>query len=174
MADINLLNQILAEILVCACDILDQGLCDGEASNCGCPCRAFVTAGQPVWDLEACCGDGQLAVYVKDLYPVSNFPSRGSDPNICTPLLAANVGIQLLRCWPATIGEDGSAPTGPQINAASVDVYRDMYLLTWGLICCLKTNARKRKFVLNNSRVVGPQGGCVGVEVDITVEVLDV
>ena len=110
MADMNLLNQILAEILTCACDILDQGLCDQEGSRCGCPCRAFVTAGTPVWDIEACCSDGQLAVYVRDIFPFGNFPSRGNTADICTPSLAANVTVQLLRCWPG-MKEDGSAPT---------------------------------------------------------------
>lgn len=174
MADMNLLNQILAEILVCACTVLDTGLCDEPGSRCGCPCRAFVTAGPPVWDLEACCSDGQLAVYVKDLYPFGNFPGRTSTAEICTPSLAANVSVQLLRCWPANIKEDGSAPSAAEIQAATNDVYRDLYLLTWGLLCCLKTGSRKRKFSLTGSRVVGPQGGCVGVEVDFAIELLDI
>lgn len=173
MADMNLLNQILAEILTCACEVLDQGLGGEVGSNCGCPCRAFVTVGSPVWDVEACCSDGQLAVYVKDIFPFANFPSRNGEANICAPTLAANVGVQLLRCWP-TMDEDGTAPTGPQIQAASNDLYRDMFLLTWGLVCCLKGNNRKRKYVLNNARAVGPQGGCAGVEVEFIIELIDV
>lgn len=174
MADMNLLNQILAETLVCVCNVLDEGLCDGEPSSCGCPCRAFVTAGPPVPDIEACCGDGQLAVWADDIYPFNNFPSRSSDPNICSQPLAANIKVQLLRCWPANMKEDGSAPTGPEIQAASDTIYRDLYLLSWGLICCLKVNARKRKFVFNSGRIVPPNGGCVGAEVSFTVELLDI
>lgn len=173
MADMNQLNQILAEILVCACDVLDNGLADSGAGSCGCPCRSFITAGTPVWDVEACCSGGQLAVYVRDIYPFSNFPSRSTDANICSPSLAANVTVQLLRCWP-TMTEDGSAPTGPQIQTASNDIYRDLYLLTWGLVCCLKIHGRKRKFALTSSKIVGPQGGCVGAEVEFAVELLDV
>jgi hypothetical protein len=174
MANLNLLNEILAEILVCACEVLDQGLCDEEGSRCGCPCRAFVTAGKPVWDLEACCSDGQLAVWVEDIYPFGNFPNRASDINLCSNPLAANVKVQLLRCWPAVVRDDGSAPTGPEIQAASNDIYRDLYLLTWGLVCCLKQHARQRKFVLNGSNIVGPDGGCVGAEISFTVELIDV
>lgn len=173
MADMNLLNQILNEILVCACEVLDQGLGGEPGARCGCPCRAFVTVGSPVWDIESCCSDGQLAVYVKDIFPFSNFPSRNGEANICSPSLAANVSVQLLRCWP-TMAEDGTAPTGPAIQQASEDLYRDMYLLTWGLVCCLKTNSRRRKYILNGSRPVGPQGGCAGIEVDFTIELLDV
>lgn len=173
MADMDQLNQILSEILVCACNVLDYGLADSGASSCGCPCRAFVTAGTPVWDIESCCSDGQLAVYVRDIYPFSNFPSRSTNANICSPSLAANVTVQLLRCWPG-MAEDGSAPTAAQIQTASNDIYRDLYLLTWGLVCCLKQNGRNRKFALTSSRIAGPQGGCVGAEVEFAVELLDV
>lgn len=173
MANMNLLNEILAEVLVCACDVLDQGLADEQGSNCGCPCRAFATVGTPVWDIEACCSDGQLAVYAKDIYPFSNFPSRGTAAEICSPPLATNITVQLLRCWP-TMDEDGTSPTGPQIQAASNALYRDLYLLTWGLLCCLKTAGRRRKFSLSGSRIAGPQGGCAGVEVDFAVELLEV
>lgn len=173
MADMNLLNQILNEVLVCACNVLETGLCDDIPSRCGCPCRAFVTAGPPVWDIEACCSDGQLAVWVEDIYPFGNFPSRAADTNFCSQPLAANVKVQLLRCWPANIGDDGRAPTATEIQQASEDIYRDLYLLTWGLICCLKAAARKRKFVLHGSKIVGPQGGCVGAEVSFVVEIID-
>lgn len=173
MADMGILNQILNEILVCACNVLDHGLADAAAGKCGCPCRAFVTAGTPVWDAESCCSDGQLAVFVRDVYPFINFPSRGNDANICSPSLAANITVQLLRCWPS-MGEDGSAPTSPQIQTASNDIYRDLYLLTWGLVCCLKQHGRSRKFALTSSRIAGPQGGCVGAEVEFVVELLDV
>lgn len=173
MADMNLLNLILAEVLTCACEILDDGLCGEPGSKCGCPCRAFVTAGPPVWDLEACCSDGQLAVWAEDLYPFANFPARDGNVTLCSPSLAANVKVQLLRCWPANIKDDGSAPSGLEIQQASDQAYRDQYLLTWGLICCLMQLGRKRKFVLNGSRIVGPQGGCIGVEVSFAIELLE-
>jgi hypothetical protein len=70
--------------------------------------------------------------------------------------------------------EDGSSPSGPEINAASITLYRDLYLLTWGLVCCLKVNARRRKFALTSAKPVGPQGGCAGVEVEFAVELLEV
>lgn len=172
MADMNLLNQILNEVLVCACSVLDTGLADEMGSNCGCPCRAFVTVGTPVWDLEACCTDGQLAVYAKDVYPFTNFPNRSNNAEICSPPLAANVTVQLLRCWP-TMDEDGTAPTAAQIQTASAAIYRDLFLLTWGLLCCLKVAGRKRKISFSNSKITGPQGGCAGVEVDFAIELLE-
>lgn len=172
MADSNLLNLILAEILVCSCEILQAG-CGEPGSPCGCPCRTFVSAGPPVADLVSCCNGGQLSIYARDLFPFSNFPSRGGDVNICTPSLAANVTVQLLRCWP-TMKEDGSAPSAAELQAASEGIYRDQYLLTWGLICCLKVAARKRKFVLNGSRIGNPQGGCVSIDVDLTIEIFEV
>ena len=175
MANLALLNQVLSEILLCSCDILDSGLADESGSRCGCPCRTFITAGKPVWDLASCCSDGQLSVFLNgDIYPFSNFPTRAADANICSPTLAANVTVQLLRCWPATMKEDGQAPTGPEIQAASDDIHRDLYLLTSGLVCCLKVNARRRKFILNGGRIVGPQDGCVGAEVSLILEIMNI
>jgi len=174
MQDLNLLNLILNEILVCSCEVLSQGLCDEVGSPCNCPCRAFVTAGPPVWDLESCCSDGQLSVHATDLYPFTNFPSRQGSVNVCQNNLAANVVVTLLRCWPANVKDNGSAPTAAEIQKASEVIYRDQYLLTWGLICCLKQHARNRKFLLSGSRILPPQGGCVGVEVTFSVEIFDV
>lgn len=167
MAD---LNFTLAEILTCACSILDTGSCKGTLSKCKCPCRAFVTVGPPVWDLISCC-DGQLAVWSEEIFPFTRFPSRGGDVTICTPSLAATVKVQLLRCWSANIKEDGSAPSAAQIQVASDDIYRDQELLTNGLVCCLKAMGRNRLSLLNGSRIIGPQGGCVGVEISLTVQI---
>lgn len=174
MADLNLLNQTLAEVLVCACNILSDGLCDEDGSNCGCPCRAFVSAGPPVWDLEACCSDGQLSVHATDIFPFQNFPARQGTVNVCQNNLAATVVVTLLRCWPANVNDDGSAPNAAEIQAASEAIYRDLYLLTWGLLCCLQVSARKRKFLLSSGRILPPNGGCVGAEVTFSIELFDV
>lgn len=173
MADMDLLNLILNQTLACACQILDTGLCDEPGSKCGCPCRAFITAGTPVWDLEACCGDGQLAVWSTDIFAFNTFPNRSTGPATCSLDLAASVSVQLLRCWPANVKDDGSAPTAAEIQKASEQAYRDQFLLTWGVICCLKQYDKKRQFVINGSRIIGPQGGCIGVQVDFTVEITD-
>lgn len=104
MASVDLLNDILLEVLNCACTILESGICDDPttASICGCPCRTFISAGPPVADLEACCSDGQLAVYVDRIYAFGNFPSQAAGFSPCSVPLAADIVVQLLRCVPCT------------------------------------------------------------------------
>lgn len=170
MPGFNLLNDILQETLVCACNILMSGLCDQPASNCGCPCRLFISAGPPVWDNAACCSDGQLTVHAENVRQFSNFPAGAQGANFgCQVPLMADIVVTLLRCFP-NLNDDGSAPTGPVLNAASEQAYYDLLMLTSGLICCLQEPARQRKFTFNGARIAGPQGGCIGVEIRFSVE----
>lgn len=171
MASVDLLNDILLEVLNCACTILESGICDDltTASICGCPCRTFISAGPPVADLEACCSDGQLAVYVDRIYAFGNFPSQAAGFSPCSVPLAADIVVQLLRCFPV-IHDDGSAPSHIELQNASEAIYRDLWLLTNGLLCCLAVPGRKRKFTFQNSRIIPPLGGCVGIEFRFSIE----
>lgn len=170
---IQLLNELLEEILVCACNALNVGICDEPGSTCGCPCRMFVSAGPPAQDIEACCDTGQLTVHLDRIFQHDNFPGQASGPVLCQVPLAADVVVTLYRCFPA-MREDGSAPTGPEIDVASKDIHRDLYLLTIATICCLMTPGRKRKFTFNGSRIIPPSGGCIGAELRFSIELQEV
>lgn len=161
------LNDLLDEILACACNTLNEGF-----SDCACPCRLFISAGPPVWDVEACCSDGQLTANIERIYTFGNFPVQASGVNLCQTPLAVDVNVTLLRCFP-TLKDDGNAPSSAELQLASEAVYRDMYLLTNGLLCCLSRTGKRRNFVFRQARVVGPQGGCVGTEFLFTVEIAD-
>lgn len=161
--DPELVNNLLNEVLSCACNALE------ENSNCGCPCRMFVSVGPPVWDDAACCTDGQLAVSLDRMYPFSNFPAQSNAVNLCQTPLAIDITVSLLRCYP-TIDEQGNAPTHVQLGAASGELIRDLYVMTVGLLCCLASKGRQQKFVYLGSRLSGPQGGCAGAEARFTVE----
>lgn len=161
------LNDLLTEVLACACETLNAG-----ESDCECPCRLFVVAGPPVWDLEACCSDGQLSANIERIYTFGNFPVQATGVNLCQAPLAVDIAVTLLRCFP-TIKDDGSSPSSTEIESASQAVYRDMYLLVNGLLCCLQRQGRRRKFIFRGARVVGPQGGCIGTELTFTIEISD-
>lgn len=171
--DLELLNNIMEEALACACNALNLGICDEPGSTCGCPCRMFISAGPPVQDVEACCSDGQLTVHLDRIYPFSSFPAQDGGPHICQIPLAADLVVTLYRCFPV-MNEDGSAPSGPEIDRASKDINRDLYLLSLGLLCCLSSHQRHRKFVFSGGRIIPPSGGCVGAEFRFTVELFDV
>lgn len=167
----DFLTELLNEILTCACASLDS-LCD-STTDCGCPCRMFISAGPPVQDMEACCDTGQLSVHIGRIYPVGNFPQQASGVSICLTQLAAEIVVTLYRCWPAVLKDDGSGPTAPEIETASMSLYKDLYLLTRGLLCCLSSKGRNQQFVLQSAMIIPPSGGCSGVEVKFAVQLID-
>lgn len=162
----DLLTVLLNQILACSCECLNT------LGSCPCPCRNFISAGPPVWDMEACCSDGQLTVHIDRIYAHENFPSEQGRVNTCQTPLAAEVVVTLLRCFPG-LKDDGSAPTGDEIGAASELIYQDLYVLTNCIICNLSTRGRYQKAIFRGSRILPPQGGCIGGEVKFAIELPD-
>ena len=159
----DLIHATLQEILDCACAALDA------ESECRCPCRACVVAGPPVWD--DCC-EGQLTVHLERLYMHDNFPAALRDPVFCNSELAGDVVVTLLRCAP-TVKDDGMAPSCPELSESARKIYQEMYILYTAIVCCLAKARRQRKFVIGDAKIVGPEGGCVGVEIRLTIELHD-
>lgn len=166
----NLLNDLLLELLGCACSALEDGVCPGEPADCGCPCRQYIAIGPVAWD--NCCDDGQLSVSVDRIYPVNNFPQQASGANLCQTPLAADIVVTLLRCYPVT-DDNGDPPTHTQLERAGESLNRDLYILTKGLLCCLSVKKRKQQFMFMDSRFVGPNGGCAGVELRFAIGLWD-
>lgn len=151
------------EMLTCLCDALNL------ESECDCPCRACVIAGEPAWD--DCC-EGQLTVNLERLFFHDEFPNPNSQAQICGTLLAGEFKIQLLRCAPV-VKDDGSAPTCPELSESARKIYQDLYISMSALACCLSKARRHRKYVISDATMVGPEGGCVGFTILVTVELHD-
>lgn len=175
------LHDLTEAVLGCVCAALAEAalVVDGQP---GCPGRACVVPGQPAWDNcdDPCSGDGapgQLTVSVARLYSSTlDFPTedrtvfgmRGCTP---PPLTAAELVITLLRCAP-TYDEGGCPPNCEELSAAARILHVDAVTVQNALLCCLPgtSSARRgRKFVLGQQRIVGPEGGCVGLEQRVTV-----
>lgn len=151
------------ELLDCVCEALTL------ESECPCPCRVCVVAGTPAWD--DCC-EGQLTATIDRVFFHENFPNPVRDAQICGTFLAADMTIQLLRCAPV-VHDDGSAPSCPELSESARKIYQEMYISMRALVCCLAEARRHRKYVINDARVVGPEGGCVGFEIKLTIEMHD-
>lgn len=164
----SLLSDLLIQFLGCACDCLNTY----SSNGCSCPCRNFISAGPPVWDIEACCSDGQLSIHIDRIYVYENFPTEQGTVNTCQASLAADVVITLLRCFPG-LHDDGSAPTADEIAVASENIYKDLYVLTNCLICNLSSRGRQQLSVFRGGRILPPQGGCIGVEVRFVIALPD-
>lgn len=162
----DVLTQTLNEILSCACDCLNT------YGSCPCPCRSFISAGPVVWDMEACCTDGQLTIHIDRLYSHDAFPTEQGRVRTCMPPLAAEVSVTLLRCFPG-LNDDGTAPTGDVIGAASELIYQDLYVLTNCIICTLSSRGRLQQSIFRGSRILPPQGACIGAELKFTIQIID-
>ncbi|WP_225846892.1 hypothetical protein [Streptomyces sp. HPF1205] len=169
----------LAEVVLgSVCAELDAaaGVVPGQP---GCPQRSCVVPGPPAWDgCDGACDGlgscGQLTVNVARIYPSTNFPAvdqtvlglRGFTQPTTT---AAEIVVILLRCTP-TLDENGCPPPCEALDSSARILYTDMATVANTLTCCLPgTTPRGRRFVLGPSRVLGPDGGCVGVEQRVTV-----
>lgn len=159
----DLLTQYQNYFLGAACECLNQ---DG---SCPCPCRVYIAAGTPVADDCEC---GQLTIHTERIYVHGNFPAELGTVNQCVAPLAAEMNIQLFRCYPS-VKDDGSAPSSSEIGAASEGIYQDEYVLTRCVICKLAALGKRAPSVFRGSRIIPPQGGCVGVEVRFVLALTD-
>lgn len=159
----DLLYLTADEILSCVCEALSL------ESVCGCPCRIYVSAGPPAWD--DCC-EGQLTAWIENIFYHENFPARQTTPAICGSMLGGDLVIQLLRCAP-TVADDGSPPPGPVLDESARLLYQDMYIALNAATCCLAEARRHREYLIRDTRVIGPQGGCVGFELRLTIQLHD-
>lgn len=152
------------EIRQCICEALEA------ESECGCPCRSCTVVGPPVWD--TCCPDGQLTVSLERFFLHDNFPSAATGPVFCAAPFAGDFVIQLLRCVPV-VRDDGTPPSCEELSESARRIYQDLYISMRAIVCCLSVAKRQRKFVMRDARPIGPDGGCAGFEIRLTVELHD-
>lgn len=172
-------HDLTQGVLACVCAALDETAAEVEGQP-GCPCRACVVPGTPAWDscADPCTGDvgGQLTVSVARLYPSDSFPSQsvavqGSRNCAPAPFTAVELVITLLRCAPGA-DENGCPPSCDDLADAAKVVHVDAATVLNALHCCLPglgAGHRGLKYVIGQSRTLGPEGGCTGIEQRVTV-----
>jgi hypothetical protein len=174
-------HDVAESVLGCVCAALEMAADEAEGLP-GCPCRACVVPGAASWDsCDDPCGPGdgtggQLTVSVARIYPSTNFPTedrevRGARGCTPPPITAVDLIITLLRCAP-TMSEDGCPPSCEELSEASRILHVDAVTVYNALLCCLPGTGpgrRGRRFVLGQQRIIGPEGGCVGLEQRVTV-----
>ncbi|MER6632327.1 hypothetical protein ABT301_29605 [Streptomyces sp. NPDC000987] len=175
-------HELTESVLACVCAALDETATQVEGQP-GCPeCRRCVVPGTAAWDgcEDPCTGEasGQLTVNVTRIYPstTSSFPSPDQtvrDLRNCQPppVTAVELVVTLLRCAPGPT-EDGCPPDCDLLSEAARVLHVDALTVYSALLCCLPATGggrRGRQFVLGQQRIIGPQGGCVGLEQTVTV-----
>lgn len=172
-------HDMAADILACVCAALEQAAAEDD-TGClpGCPTRACVVPGRPAWDScgQEDCGDevgGQLTVHLVGLRPA---PTTGDATRVAMaaagcgppPRTVAELVVTLLRCAPVP-DDTGCPPDCEEMDAAARVVHADAVTVWSALTCCLPeiTHSRRgtpRWELPAGPQIVGPQGGCVGVE----------
>lgn len=179
-----------SSLLACVCTALSR-LPTEVPGLAGCPCRTCVVPGLVAADgCDEGCGTlpagtypGQLTVSVIRLYSSdrSGFPREVQavrDLRECVPpqTTAVELAVTLFRCVPG-MTDDGCPPTCEQLSASAMQLHADMLAIQQAVLCCYAgtdtTRPRGRRYVLGQSRPIGPSGDCVGIEQRVTVALDD-
>jgi hypothetical protein len=138
------------------------------------PGRVCVVPGEIAWDTCGC--DGMLAASLRRQFLTSSFPAEAS-AQIGSPCdaadLAADIIVQVVRCAP-TPDDEGNPPSCEQLEEAALQVAVDAWNMRRAAYCALAALRRTRMveaFRLTGQAVLGPQGGCVAVQLGVTVAV---
>lgn len=178
-------HQAATSLLDCVCEALDR-VPVAMPGLAGCPCRVGVVPGAPAAD--GCDGGcnvppgewpGQLTVNVVRTYPAelprwTNVAAVQAEATNCGPaaLLAVELAVTLWRCTPVS-SDDGCPPPMDALSENAMQLHVDMLAINQGVTCCFPTagtSRRKgRRYSLGASAVLGPQGGCIGVQTPVTV-----
>ena len=179
------IQQAAQSLLDCTCEALDA-LVTEVPGLAGCPCRTGVVPGVPAAD--ACDGGcnvpdgeypGQLTVNVIRTYPAelprfTNVQAVILDGSNCgtAALMVVDLSITLWRCVPGPT-DDGCPPSMAELGASAIQLHADMLAINQAVTCCFAnrgtTRRKGRRYSLGQSTVLGPQGGCVGVQTTVTV-----
>lgn len=189
-------HQAATDLLNCVC----QSLVDMNTEIpglAGCPCRVYVSPGSPAAD--GCDGGcnvppgtfpGQLTTHVVRLYASDrqSFPNevgtRLSGPtgihdlkNCAMPqTTAVELMITLWRCTPLPT-DQGCPPTPEELTDSAMQLNADLLAVQRGVLCCFSgtdtTQRHGRRWVMGQTTVLGPQGGCAGFQTSIVVALDD-
>lgn len=179
------IHEAAEDLLQCVCDALTRAAA-AVPGHPGCPCRACVVPGEAALDScddpcgQGAAGGGQLTVGTVRAYPVV----RGSeltttdqvvrDLRQCgVPDLAVELLVTVARCAPYPT-EEGCPPSCEELTQSAMDVHTDIMAVQSAVLCCFSgtdpgPRGRGRRFVLGETRTVGPEGGCVATATTVTV-----
>lgn len=128
--------------------------------------RSSLVPGRDVaWD--NCCGDGntggQLYVRAVTGFPSGPFPQHNTSTKCDAPFRAWQLAVGVIRCTP-TIDDQGNPPSAAALTANTLGVMEDAHALETAIKCCLREAPRVQGVILVAWTPQGPQGGCVGGE----------
>lgn len=170
MIDYESVYRVAGLLLDCACGHLTR-------TPQGCPARRCVVAGDaPQIEVVNCCkNEGQLTVNVTRVYPSRNFPTPDLAAGNCdVPYSVASYSVQVWRCHP--VGNMEHAPSCELLAATARISMSDIVAVRAGITCCLRDDELAGPIIgfgyawsLGDHVTVGPEGGCVGTNLQVLV-----
>jgi len=180
-------NDVTVDALTAAVVVTGVGLCitnalADEPTSGGVPKRVcLLVPGNIAWD--ACDCDGQLALTIQRIYPTRTFPTDASNEQLTGGCLGRPLAVQalasLVRCVPSLRAGSTSGVVIPSCDAlydAALRQQGDAFALRRGVECCLDDMKRYQRLIFDfrvgGTSFVGPEGGCGGVELPFTFQLL--
>ena len=126
-----------------------------------------IVPGELAWDE---CDCGLFAQTITQSFPSNNFPTPASDSrqDTCGPkFFVINVNAYIIRCVPGP-SDNGTSPSCVVLEDAAIQLECDRQALRSGITCYLRdlrNSYRIFDYSVGATTVVGPQGGCAGVEI---------
>lgn len=151
-------------------DEVDAALTEYDAAVC----RTFVAPGSTaVWDV--CCEcqpgvEGQAWVAVQQVVPARPFPTPEGALRCAPEQYAAELAVGVLRCA-ATQDESGAPPSAATLTGEAAKISRDRTILHDVVLCRWAGELLPGGLTIRGWSPLGPQGGCVGGLLEITVAV---
>ncbi|MER6828897.1 hypothetical protein ABT352_23150 [Streptosporangium sp. NPDC000563] len=162
------------ELLGCFCEAL-------AASVGGAACRCSILPGaQVAADLCCDCGDGngQAWVRVAEMWPTTAaWPQRVAQVERCPlNLWAVELEVGAYRCA-AKVDNRGRFPSADRMTRDAEVILDDAAAMRRAVTCCFRDSEEgrrsARKLLVGAWRPLGPDGGCVGGQMSVTVSAYD-
>lgn len=159
MAQLDLFARA-SQLADCLCSALQEQEYPSEEAQWQGECCVWPAA-EVAFD-NCCEKGGQGWVTVQGGGIAGEFPDINSAPSDCTQTLAVTYEIGVLRCVcaEATCGCDRK-------EADAANVILDFQAMLKGISCCL--NEGDDEWVMQSFQFIGPEGGCAGSSMLITI-----
>jgi len=149
------IGPILSELLGCAEAALDPPVA-----------RAYIAPGNTVaWD-DCCNGQVWVRLLFLESLALAKMGATHMDP--CGLVWTATFGIGVLRCS-STIDDRGEIASADALSNEALQMLADEAALCQAIYCC--NVAPLNRYELTRWDPLGPEGGCVGGEWTMTMQV---
>lgn len=148
---------------------LDNALVECNAA----PCRLFLdVSDQPPWDICCQCADGSVGQAYVTVPTIRHLNQTDADTMRCQGIFEADVKIGVLRCA-LSMDERGNPPDQDAVSLQTLGVLRDRLAINQAIRCSFGALYDSDDWTLGDWRSLGPQGSCVGGQVDMTFRFAD-